>query len=124
MVLTLVLGGLADAYPTVRLGSVNDMFKDELTGAKPQSTFMSQSKDTMKDYIESGRTRARARTKTKFGTRVRPGNYRAPCSTRPAAGPGPGARPTPRSGPGLGTRARSQDRGSRTQAQHPDQLQE
>ena len=53
LVLTLVLGGLADAIPTGRLGRVNEMFEDEVTDAKSQSTFMSQSKDTMKDYIES-----------------------------------------------------------------------
>ena len=53
LVLTLALGGLSDAFPTVRLGSVHAMFEDELKDAKSQSSFMSQSKDTMKDYIES-----------------------------------------------------------------------
>ena len=53
LVLTLVLGGLADAFPIVRLGSVHEMFEDEMTDAKSQSSCMTQFKDTMKDYIDS-----------------------------------------------------------------------
>ena len=32
---------------------VHDMFEDEMTDAKSQSSFMTQFKDTMKDYIDS-----------------------------------------------------------------------
>ena len=46
----------ADAQPLTRQfvsGVSIKMFEDELTNAKSQSSFMSQSKDTMKDYIDS-----------------------------------------------------------------------
>ena len=32
---------------------VHEMFEDEMTDAKSQSSFMTQFKDTMKDYIDS-----------------------------------------------------------------------